>query len=167
MSAVGAGPGEGVAPEDGGVYRHRVVARFGDCDPAGIVYFPRFFDWFHVAMEAWFGAALGQPYHELLQRYGLPAVHTEADYAVPVRFGDVIHVELRLGRLGGSSVRLDYRVVGEDGGLRATGSTTCVLMGTDPALPDHMAAVPIPDRLRERLERFRGTPGPRGPSLDR
>lgn len=140
----------------GGVYTHLIHARFGDCDPAGIVYFPRFFDWFHQAMEAWFGACLEQPYHELLQTRGLPAVHTEADFKAPVCFGDMVDIELRVGRVGGSSVVLDYRVVGHSSRvLHATGSTTCVLMGTQVGTEEHMRAVPFTDALRARLEQFR------------
>jgi len=139
-----------------GVFTYTVHARFGDCDPAGIVYFPRFFDWFHQAMEAWFGDALDLPYHELLKARGLPAVHTEADYRTPVRLGDRIDVELRVRRIGRSSIVLDYRVVGHDArDLRATGSTTCVLMGTVAGSPEHMKAVPYPPDLRARLERFK------------
>ncbi len=159
----GARPGEGHdapdAPDEhrpaAGVFRHPITARFGACDPVGIVYFPRYFDWFHQTMEAWFGEALGVDYHVLLRRHGLPAVHTEADYAAPVRFGDRVLVELRLGHLGRSSLRLDYRVVGTDGVLRATGSTTTVLIGTDPSAADHMQPVPIPGPLRSALEHFR------------
>ena len=44
------------------VFRHTVRARFGACDPVGIVYFPRYFDWFHQAMEAWFDDALVESY---------------------------------------------------------------------------------------------------------
>ena len=136
------------------VFVHTVRARFGSCDPVGVVYFPRFFDWFHQAMEAWFDEALDVPYHQLLQHHGLPAVHTEADYRVPVAFGESVNIELRLGHIGRSSLRLDYRVVGHDGVLRATGSTTTVLMGTRPGAADHMRAVPLPDDLRARLASF-------------
>lgn len=138
-----------------GVFRHLIHARFGDCDPAGIVYFPRFFDWFHQAMEAWFGACLDLAYHDLLKTRGLPAVHTEADFKAPVRFGDRVDIELRVGRIGGSSIVLNYRVVGHDSGqLHATGATTCVLMGTLPGSEEHLKAVPFPDDLRARLEHF-------------
>ena len=135
-------------------FRHPVKARFGACDPVGIVYFPRYFDWFHQAMEAWFDDALGHPYHTLLRHHGLPAVHTEADYRTPVRFGDEVHVELRVGHLGRSSMRLDYRVVGQDDRVHATGHTVVVHMGTDPTAADHMQAVPFPRALRDAIAPF-------------
>ncbi len=140
-------------------FLHPVTVRFGDCDPAGIAYFPRFFEWFHEAMEAWFGEALGAPYHEVLRRHGFPAVHTECDYRAPCRFGDAVVIELRLGALGRSSLRLDYRVLGADGGVRAVAHTRVVMIGTDPSQADHLKSVVIPDALRARMEAFRGGDG--------
>ncbi len=144
----------GVECSNDGVFRHRITVRFGACDPVGIVYFPRYFDWYHQTMEAWFDEALGHPYATLLQELGLPAVHTEADYKLPVAFGEKVDVELRLGKLGRTSLRLDYRVVGLTGTLHATGSTTCVLIGTRPGTPEHLRPVPVPEWLRTSLERF-------------
>ncbi|MCH9685021.1 MAG: acyl-CoA thioesterase [Deltaproteobacteria bacterium] len=141
-----------------GVYRYPVRVTWGDCDPAGIVYFPRFFEKFHEAMERWFGDALGQPYEVLIggRKLGLPSVHTEADFAAPCRFGDALVVELRVPRLGGSSITLDYRVVAEDpqDEVRLRGRTVCALMDLDPERPTFRRAVPWPDDLRARIETF-------------
>ncbi len=151
---------------------HRVQVRFGDCDPAGIVYFPRFFDFFHQAMETWF-SAIGFRYDEVIldRKIGFPAVHTEADFRAPSRFGEAIDVELRVRALGRSSVRFGYtvygpeRVTGEDGEdgqaaqPRLTGATVCVVMDLDPQSPRHRQAMPVPDDLRAAIEAF-GVAGP-------
>lgn len=136
------------------VHRHPRTARFGDCDPVGIVYFPRYFDWFHLAMESWFEQGLGQPYAELLQRVGLPTVHTECDYAQPCAFGDRVVVELRVGRIGRSSLRLCFQVVGEDGVLRAKGLTDVVLVQLSPGAAGHLRPTPIPEALRARMAAY-------------
>lgn len=136
--------------------------RWGDCDPAGIVYFPRFFERFHDAMERWFEASLGLPYDALIlgQRLGLPSVHTEADFRAPCRFGERLVVELRVGKLGRSSIELRYRVVAEgEAEPRLTGRTVCALMDLDPARPTHARAVPWPEDLRTRIEAFGVDPG--------
>ncbi len=140
------------------LHRHPHTVRFGECDPAGIVYFPVFFDWFHQAMESWFDNALGLPYAELLKRYGFPAVKTGATFRRPCAMGAPIVVELRVERLGSSSFILGYRVVGEDGVLRATGQTTCAMIGNVPGTDDHFRAVRIPQDLRDRIQRFMGGP---------
>lgn len=130
-----------------------IPVRFGDCDPAGILYFPRYFDLFHQAMEAWFGEQLGLPYQDFIREHGLglPAVHTEADFKRPSVFGESVHVTLSLARVGGSSVTLDYVVTGADGSVRATGRTVTVVMDLDPASPAHLQAVPVPVWLRQRF----------------
>ena len=139
-----------------GVHIHRVDVRFGDCDPAGIVYFPRFFHLFHEAMETWFSAGLGLSYAQLIlgRKLGFPAVHTEADFNAPCALGEAIAVELRVARLGRSSIGLDYVVRGVDGVLRLTGASTCVVMDLDPASPGFRRAVALPGDLRARIERF-------------
>ena len=143
-----------------GTYVHVREVRFGDCDPAGIVYFPRFFHFFHEAMETWFGARLGQAYADVIRvrKIGFPAVHTEADFAVPSRFGDRLAVELSVGHVGRSSVRLDY-VVREadvaDAPVRLRGHTIVVVFDLDGSSPTHMRALEIPDDLRAAIERFR------------
>lgn len=133
-----------------------VEVRFGSCDPVGIVYFPCFFDWFHEAMEAWFGAALGRPYAEVLRRQGFPAVHTECDYQRPCAFGDRIVIALSVGHVGRSSVRLDYIVHahGDPEDVRARGHTVVVCMGTDPTAADHLQPIPLPDDLRADILAF-------------
>lgn len=137
-----------------GLHRHPIDVRFGACDPVGIAYFPRYFDWFHQAMESWFDQALGLPYAELLKTRGFPAVHAECDYQRPCAFGERVTVELRVGALGRSSLRLDYRVVGPDGDLRASGHSRVVQMGTRPGSPEHLKSQPIDGPLRAAILRF-------------
>jgi len=145
------------------LHRHIQVVRFGDCDPAGIVYFPRFFDWFHLAMETWFSECLGHAYAEVVQTVGFPAVHTEADFKAPCRLGEALVIGLSVGHLGRSSFRLDYRVEGPDGTLLATGATTCALVGLVPGTPEHLKAIRIPPWLRSPITTFMGGDPPRAP----
>ena len=145
------------------MFRYPVTVGWGDCDPAGLVYFPRFFEKFHEAMERWFGDALGQPYDALImgRKLGLPSVHTEADFAAPCRFGDRLEVELRVQRLGRSSIELRYRVRAPgESAMRLRGRTVCALMDLDPDRSTHARAVPWPDDLRARIEAFGVTPEP-------
>jgi 4-hydroxybenzoyl-CoA thioesterase len=138
------------------VHRHAVEVSWGHCDPAGIVYFPRYFEMFHAAMETWFGAALGHPYQEVIvgRRLGFPSVHTEADFRRPSRFGEAIVIELRLLRIGNRSIELGYGVVGPDGEVRATGRTVCAVMDLDPASGQMGRGVPLPDDLRAAMQAF-------------
>lgn len=136
---------------------HRVRVRFGDCDPAGIVYFPRFFHFFHEAMESWFDDVLQVPYAGLIQgrKLGFPAVHTEADFAAPCAFGDEIAVEQRVVGLGRTSLRFAYRVRAHGdpaAPVRLTGATVCVVMDLDPQRPSFRRPVELPPDLRARIQ---------------
>lgn len=136
-----------------------VWVQWGHCDPAGIVYFPRFFEMFHEAMETWFSEHLGLPYDEVIlgRKIGFPAVHTEADFRRPTRFGEQIAVELRVPKLGRTSIHFDYvvRDHADPSAVRGTGHSVCVVMDLDPVQPTFRQAIPMPDDLRRRIEAFR------------
>ena len=143
------------------VHAHRLQVYWGHCDPAGIVYFPRFFDMFHEAMETWFSAGLRAPYQEVIvgRKIGFPSVHTEADFQKPTAFGDWITVELTLEHLGRSSMRLRYRILGEaPDDVRGTGATVCAVMDLDPDSPRFRRSMPLPDDLRAAMQAFMDAP---------
>ncbi len=100
------------------VFRSKLKIRFGDIDRAGIVYYPRFMHYFHVALEEFFASELGIEYHAVVEthRIGLPTVHLESDFSRPFSYGDNIEVEVRVRKLGRTSITFEYRVFkeGED-----------------------------------------------------
>ncbi len=132
------------------------TVRFGDCDPAGIVYFPRFFDLFHQAMETWFPAELGFGYDEFIRgrKLGFPAVRSEADFERPSRFGETLAIELRVTRIGRTSIGFGYAITGPQGESRVRGASVCVCMDLDPNSPNQGRGVELPADLRARIEAF-------------
>ncbi len=89
-------------------FRTTIRVRFGDEDHARIVYYPRFFHFFHCAFEDFFDQQ-GFPYRECLEQgVGWPSVHAEADYQRPVRFGDDLVFDVSLTRIGRSSATFRY-----------------------------------------------------------
>ena len=99
-------------------FRSLLKIRFGDIDHAGIVYYPRFLHYFHVALEEFFGQELGIDYPILINehRIGLPTVHLETDFNRPMRYGDRIEVEVSVSKIGKTSITFGYSVFkqGED-----------------------------------------------------
>jgi 4-hydroxybenzoyl-CoA thioesterase len=82
--------------------------RFADEDHARIVYYPNFFHFFHEAFEEMFEAH-GVPYRLCLDEgVGWPAVHAEADYKRPVRFGDTLAIAVSVAKLGETSATFEY-----------------------------------------------------------
>lgn len=135
------------------VFVHDQLVRFSHCDPAGIVYFPRFFDLAHGTMEDWFAEGIGTALPDLIRnrRIGTPTVTIRCDFAKPLRMGDVLRFELRVVAVGRSSVQLDYRGLSE-GEERLHIVQTIVFMDLDTA-----QAVSIPADLRERVEAYRAS----------
>lgn len=106
--------------------------RFGHADPAGIIYYPRFFEWFHDLFESMFEVVLDEPYAHVLnyRRVGFPAVQVHCEFLKPVRFGEMVDVEVFLSRLTERSATFEYRVKRE-GDLLATASVKVVSMDLD------------------------------------
>ena len=77
----------------------RVVRiEWGDCDPAGIVYYPRYFAFFDASTSALLERALGMTKHQYLKAYdfaGHPLVNTHSRFLIPTRFGDDVTIETR------------------------------------------------------------------------
>jgi 4-hydroxybenzoyl-CoA thioesterase len=123
--------------------------RFADEDHARIVYYPRFFHFFHEAFEDMF-AAQGVPYRQCLDEgVGWPAVHAEADYRKPVRFGDRLVVRVSVAKIGTTSATFHYSgtLAGDtEPAVTAKIVVACIDM-------QGMKAQPIPERYREMLER--------------
>lgn len=129
----------------------RIRVRFGDCDPAGLVYYPVIFHYCHVAMEEFFAARCGIPYDRLMrdERLGFPTVNVRAEFFAPLVYGDEAEVEVSVSRLGRSSVTFEYAV------KRAGNGTLCARSVQVHAAMnlDTRRAVHIPNGLREVLSR--------------
>jgi 4-hydroxybenzoyl-CoA thioesterase len=91
-----------------GAFTRSVPVRFSHCDPAGIVYFPHYFDMFNGLIEDWYTQELGYDYADLIMgsQYGFPFVHIECDFKVPSRMGDIINLTLLVERIGRSSLHI-------------------------------------------------------------
>ena len=132
------------------VFVHDQLIRFSHCDPAAIVYFPRFFDLAHSTMEDWFAKGVGYSLPELIvkRRVGTPTVSIHCDFIKPLRMGDTLRFELRVTKLGNASADLQYRGL-KDGTEHLRITQTLVFMDLDTA-----RAVPIPPDVRASIETF-------------
>jgi 4-hydroxybenzoyl-CoA thioesterase len=91
------------------VYRRAV--RFAEVDAARLVFFSRYVEYCHDAMEALF-AALPGGYEDFTMRrdLGLPTVRLEIEYRAPLRYGDVARLETDVLRVGRTSITLRHRI---------------------------------------------------------
>jgi len=95
----------------------RRAIRFQDIDAAGIIFYPRILEMFHDAYGALLAFA-GTPLAEVIQKHAwlAPVRHAEADYFKPLRFGDVVQVEIARAYVAETEVTLGYRVVRDGDG---------------------------------------------------
>ena len=103
------------------INQRQFAIEWGHCDPAGIVFNGRFFEFFDWGTWWLFEAALGVPAHDLVGAFGIigiPLVDARARFLAPARFGDV--VELTLADQGVPPVELRCRTPA-DGARRARG----------------------------------------------
>ena len=132
-------------------FRTSVPVRFGDVDYAGIVFYPKFFIYFHEAFEQFFEDARIS-YERLLaeRRVSFPTVHIEVDYKAPLKYGDRLDLEVTVAKLGNRSATFRYAGYRHADGKHAVTAlitTACVDM-------NRFAAIDIPDDLRALFERF-------------
>jgi 4-hydroxybenzoyl-CoA thioesterase len=141
-------PAEALPPS---AFRVPMRVRFGDCDPAGIVFFAAWFAMANAAVEDFFEGALGIDFHELhgRRRIGTGFAHAEADFFRPGLMGDRISLTPLVTRIGGASYSLTMHVHrGEEELVRLHLVTATTNL-------DARRAVPLPPDLRAALESYR------------
>ena len=123
--------------------------RFADCDAAGIVFFPRYFEMLNGVVEDWFAGPLGASFRELhLKRHvSVPTAAVEARFIAPSRLEDELTFSLTVIRLGGASCGLRHRI-GAGDQLRFEAAQTIVHVGAS------LKPEPWPEPLRARIQPF-------------
>jgi len=127
---------------------------WGDCDPAGIIFYPRYFEIFDGSTTALIERALGMKKIEYLKAYGFaghPVVEARARFRVATRFGDEVSIASALVECGRSSFKVEHRL-SRDGTLVVEGFETRVWVSRDANDPTRVRSQPMP---AEVLARFR------------
>jgi len=134
--------------------RRDVRIVWGDCDPAGIVYYPRYFEMFDTSTTALFERALGMTKYQFLKAHdslGYPMVDTRARFLLPTRYGDDVVIETTITEIRRSSFDIRHRLM-KDGALAVEGFETRVWVGRDPDDPDKIRGRPLPDDMVAKLK---------------
>jgi 4-hydroxybenzoyl-CoA thioesterase len=130
-----------------------VEIAWGDCDPAGIVFYPRYFEYFDASTTLLFELALGMKKIAWTRHYGVigvPMVNTRAVFKIPSRYGDVVTIETRAAAIRRSSFDIEHKIL--KGGVPAVeGFETRVWTGRDQEDPTRIRAVPVPEEVVAKL----------------
>jgi len=136
-------------PPDALVFKRDVRIEWGDCDPAQIVFYPRYFAFFD-ANTAYLFEAAGLPKPTMIERYdivGIPLVDVAAKFSIASKFGETITIESHMAGFGRSSMKIAHRVLKEGGQVAIEALETRVWAARDPDRPQGIRAKPIPQEV--------------------
>jgi acyl-CoA thioester hydrolase len=138
----------------GDPFRHELVVRWADCDPAGRVYYPVYFTYFECAIAEFLGLR-GCDWNTMRAGHGLttPRLEVRCRYAASARYNDRLAVLVGRRELRARVAILGFRVQRCAGGeLLAEGEVRFAVVPVEPPPGQRLRAVPLPDVLRGALE---------------
>ncbi|MFO1201072.1 MAG: thioesterase family protein [Tabrizicola sp.] len=132
-------------------YERTLQIEFNHCDPAGIVFYPRYFEMVNSVIENFFADVVGRSFASMHfgADNGVPTVAMEAVFQKPSRLGEKVRFTLKVEKVGGSSVKMWIEGHGPDGLRLRVGMTLAWISG--------MKAAPWPKEMRAALEAYRET----------
>ena len=132
----------------------RIRIQWGDCDPMGIVFFPRYLAMFDDSTHYLFERALGINKFNAMLVYdfaGMPLVDVRARFLLPSRFGDDVDIESKIGEFRRSSFVVEHRLHKGDA-LAVECFETRVWIRRNPDDPTAMQSQPVPEDVKARFE---------------
>jgi 4-hydroxybenzoyl-CoA thioesterase len=150
--------GRAVSKKRKTVSRKTIDIEWGDCDPAQIVYYPRYFAYFDACTAGLF-KKVGLPKRQMLKTYqivGIPLVDVRATFMAPSRFSDTVIVESEITEWRRSSFCVRHRLFNQ-GVLAVECVETRVWAALSATDQEKIASKPVP---REVIDRFSPGPGP-------
>jgi 4-hydroxybenzoyl-CoA thioesterase len=131
-----------------------VDVHFGDCDPAGIVFFPNFSRWMDSASLAFFMACGVPPWRELVKTRGIvgtPLLEIHTKFIQAVTYGETITIATHIEEWRAKVFVQMHRVTrahasGED--LICEGREIRTFVRRDPDNPDRLRSIPVPDDIK-------------------
>ncbi|HEY5379152.1 MAG TPA: thioesterase family protein [Pseudolabrys sp.] len=134
-------------------YRREIKIAWAHCDPAGIVFNPRFFEFFDTNTWGLFEAALGVTQQDLAATYGIVGialVDARGNFMKPVAFGDTIEIVSRVSEFRRVSFDVEHRLVNK-GEVAVEGRESRVWAVRHADDPDRIATAPIPAEVIKKF----------------
>ncbi len=129
---------------------YEVTVQFGDCDPAGIVFFPNFNRWMDQASLAFFMAQGIPPWRELVKTRGIigtPLLEINTRFVKTATYGETLQVHTRIDQWNAKTFR-QHHVVKRGETLICEGTEVRAFCVRDPDHPDRIKAIPVPEDIK-------------------
>ncbi len=133
---------------------HRVTVQFGDCDPAGIVFYPNFQRWMDQSSLAFFMACGVPPWREYVKATGIigtPLLEINTRFLQSVTYAETIDVHTSIEHWAAKTFRHRHRIL-RGNELVCEGTETRAFCRVHPDDPKRIQAVPIPADVRAACE---------------
>jgi len=127
-----------------------VRVQWGDCDPAGIVFYPRYFEWFDASTILLFEKATGMTKIEMLEKHGgagLALLEARAVFKIASHYGEDLEIETQVTEFRRSSFFVRHKVI-KGGTLALEGFETRLWTVRDPAHPTRLKSASLPAEVR-------------------
>ncbi len=127
-----------------------VEVMFGDCDPAGIVFYPNFSKWMDASSLNFFRQCGVPPWRELLRTRGIvgtPLVETHVRFVRPASYGDRLQVHTHVAEWR-NKVFIHQHAIRRGEDLICEGTETRAFVIHPPGEPDRIKAIPVPEDIR-------------------
>ncbi len=132
------------------IHRYSVNVQFGDCDPAGIVFFPNFSRWMDEASLAFFMACGVPPWRELVKTRGIigtPLLEIHTKFMRPATYGETIEVQTTVEEWMAKTFRHRH-VVRRGDTVLCEGTEVRAFCIKDPQDPERIKAIPVPEDIK-------------------
>ncbi len=128
-------------------WQTQIDVEFQHCDPAGIVFYPRYFEMINSVIERYFRDHVGYDFAAMhfVDKNGVPTVKIEAEFHAPSRLGDRLMFDLAVKRVGNSSLEILIHATCDEQ-HRMTVRSTLVRIDLVSARP-----APWPEMLAQKL----------------
>ena len=120
--------------------------KFRHCDPAGIVFYPRYFEMINDTVEVWFDESLGHSFADIHPQNGVPTGQIQTRFTAPSRLGDELTITLEVQKVGTASLTLNLTAKSADE-PRFSAQATLIYVDSQGK------SEPWPDALRKRIHR--------------
>jgi 4-hydroxybenzoyl-CoA thioesterase len=129
---------------------YEIKVAFGDCDPAGIVFFPNFLKWMDASSLHFFMECGVPPWRELLKTRGIvgtPLLEINTQFRQPATYGETLHIHTSIVEWR-AKVFIQKHVVMRGDVVLCEGTETRAFVIHPPEAPDRIKAIPVPEDIK-------------------
>ena len=130
------------------MFRFEQPVLFKHCDPAGIVFYPRYFEMMNDCVEAFFSKVVAWPFEEIHRSAAVPTAEIRTRFAAPSHHGDTLMLSLRISKVGRTSCSMSI-TANCSSELRFETDLTVVHVSAE-GRPESW-----PEAVKERLEHYK------------